>query len=158
MRQPFTHVCIAVHDIDKAVDTWTRILGVLDPQQLEEPLVHYDDWEGADDRMRFATFVSPGGCAIQLMQPAPDTPIGRRLEAIGEHVHHLCFFADDPGAAASSLEAEGIRTSGSVNVDPKVPWLRWTWALPRSTHGALIEIATPYDCVDGAWVEPSGSD
>ena len=31
---PFAHVCILVHDLDVAVDDWTKILSVLDPGQV----------------------------------------------------------------------------------------------------------------------------
>jgi catechol 2,3-dioxygenase-like lactoylglutathione lyase family enzyme len=57
---PFAHVCLLVHDLDKAVEDWTKILAVLDPKQLEKRLVRYDYFEGGEDRMRWATFVNPG--------------------------------------------------------------------------------------------------
>ena len=66
---PFAHVCLLVKDLDKAVEDWTKILGVLDPQQLEQRIVRYDDFEGGEDRMRWATFVTAGGAEIQLMEP-----------------------------------------------------------------------------------------
>ena len=80
---PFAHVCLLVEDLDKAVEDWTKLLKVLDPGQLEEPLVRYEDFEGGEDRMRWATFVSHGGAEIQLMEPAADSPLGRRLAKHG---------------------------------------------------------------------------
>src|ERR1700712_853429 len=85
---PFAHVCLLVRDLDQAVEDWTKILRALDPKQVEERIVRYDDFEGGADQMRWATFVSHHGAEIQLMQPAPDTPLGRRLEKHGEGVHH----------------------------------------------------------------------
>lgn len=143
-----------MEDLDQAIDDWIRILRVLDPSQLEERVVRYEEFEGGKDRMRWATFVSGDGAEIQLMEPAPDTPLGRRLAKHGEHVHHVCFTADDPDSAAARLVEEGIRTSGEVSSDPNMPWQRWTWVLPDSAHGTLVEVARPYRAADGKW-EPA---
>ena len=153
---PFAHVCLLVEDLDRAVDDWIKILGVLDPGQLEERLVRYEDFEGGEDRMRWATFVAPHGAEIQLMEPAANSPLGRRLAKHGEHVHHICFTVDDPEDAARRLSDEGIEVRPEINSDPTMPWQRWTWALPSSAHGTLVEIARPYKAVDGTW--ESGSD
>jgi methylmalonyl-CoA/ethylmalonyl-CoA epimerase len=149
---PFAHVCILVRDLGRAIEDWSKILGVLDPQQLVEPLVHYEEFEGGEDRMAWATFVSHGGCEIQLMQPAPGTPLGRRLEKVGEHVHHLCFTTDDPEDASRALRERGLQV-GELSEDPTMPWQRWTWVLPESAHGTLVEIARPYRAVAGKWQE-----
>lgn len=148
---PFAHVCLLVHDLDRAIEDWTKILRVLDPGQLEERIVRYDAFEGGDDSMAWATFVSRGGTEIQFMQPGPDTPLGRRLAKHGEGVHHLCFTTDDPDGAARRLAEEGIETGGEVFSDPSMPWQRWTWVLPTSGHGTLVEVARPYEAVDGRW-------
>jgi methylmalonyl-CoA/ethylmalonyl-CoA epimerase len=153
---PLAHICLLVEDLDQALQDWTTILGVLDPGQLEQRVVRYEDFSGGEDRMRWATFVSDHGAEIQLMEPAADSPLGRRLARHGEHVHHICFTCDDPGAAAAELARNGIATSAELNEDPTMPWQRWTWALPRSAHGTLVEIARPYRALDGTWV--SGSD
>jgi methylmalonyl-CoA/ethylmalonyl-CoA epimerase len=154
---PFAHVCLLVHDLDRAIDDWTKILRVLDPGQLEERIVRYEDFEGGEDRMAWATFVSSGGTEIQFMAPGPETPLGRRLAKHGEGVHHLCFTTDDPEGAAARLAAEGIETGGEVFEDPRMPWQRWTWVLPGSAHGTLVEVARPYEAVDGTWESASGS-
>jgi methylmalonyl-CoA/ethylmalonyl-CoA epimerase len=148
---PFAHVCLLVEDLDRAVEDWTKLLKVLDPGQLDEPLVRYEEFEGGEDRMRWATFVSKGGAEIQLMEPSSDSPLGRRLAKHGEHVHHICFTTDDPDAVAKRLADEGISTSGEVSSDPSMPWQRWTWVLADSAHGTLVEVARPYRAVDGKW-------
>lgn len=148
---PFAHVCILVNDLDKAIEDWSKILDVLDPDQLAERIVRYDDFEGGDDRMRWATFVSHHGAEIQFMEPGPATPLGRRLAKHGEGVHHICFTVDDPEDALARLREKGIETGDEVFSDPEMPWQRWGWVLPSSGHGTLVEVARPYRAVEGRW-------
>lgn len=154
---PLAHVCLLVEDLDQAVADWTKLLGVLDPAQLEEQLVRYDEFEGGEDSMRWATFVNHGGAEIQLMEPSPDSPLGRRLAKHGEHVHHICFTSDDPDATSRRLAEVGIET-GAVSSDPTMPWQRWTWVMPDTAHGTLVEIARPYVAVDGRWESAAEED
>jgi methylmalonyl-CoA/ethylmalonyl-CoA epimerase len=152
---PFAHVCMLVKDLDKAVADWTKILGVLDPGQLKEPLVRYDTFSGgADTGMKWATFVSAHGCEIQFIQPGPGTPLGKRLEKMGEHVHHLCFTTPDVPGTLAKLSSEGIEiaSNGQTFNDPDMPWQRWGWVSPKSAHGVMLEIASPYESHhDGKW-------
>ena len=94
---PLAHICLLVKDLDQAIEDSTKILEILDPAQLKERLVRYDEFEGGEDRMRWATFVNPGSSEIQLMEPDPDSPLGRRLKKRGEPVHHICFTDRQPG-------------------------------------------------------------
>ena len=155
---PFAHICLLVNDLDQAVEDWTKILRALDPEQLSEQLVRYDEFEGGEDSMRWATFVSHHGAEIQLMQPTPDSPLGRRLVKHGEGVHHICFTTDDPAAVSRRLAAEGLSATDTESSDPDMPWQRWTWVLPESAHGTLVEVARPYKAVDGKWVSGPPSD
>jgi methylmalonyl-CoA/ethylmalonyl-CoA epimerase len=155
---PLAHICLLVKDLDQAIDDWTKILEILDPAQLEERIVRYDAFEGGEDRMRWATFVNPGGAEIQLMEPDPDSPLGRRLAKHGEGVHHICFTTDDPEEASRRLAEAGLSTAGEVNSDPTMPWQRWTWVLPDSAHGTLVEVARPYLAVDGKWESGSAAE
>lgn len=152
---PFAHVCMLVKDLDKAVEDWTTILEVLDPEQLEEPIVRYDEFSsGADSGMKWATFVSNQGTEIQLIQPSPGTPLGDRLEQVGEHVHHLCFTTPDVPGALAKLAEKGIQlaSKGQTFNDPDMTWQRWGWVSHRSTHGSMIEVASPYESrQDGKW-------
>jgi methylmalonyl-CoA/ethylmalonyl-CoA epimerase len=152
---PLAHICLLVEDLDRAVEDWTKILSVLDPGQLEEQLVRYEDFEGGEDRMRWATFVSHHGAEIQLMEPALDSPLGRRLTKRGEHVHHICFTTDDPEAVSRRLAEQGVHVSGETNQDPSMPWQRWNWVLADSVHGTLVEVARPYRAVAGTWEDGS---
>jgi methylmalonyl-CoA/ethylmalonyl-CoA epimerase len=146
------HVCLLVNDLDEAVADWTKILSVLDPEQLEDPIVRYEEFEGGEDSMRWATFVSHNGPEIQLMQPALDTPLGQRLTKVGEHVHHVCFTTPDVPDAMQRLKEAGVELkSTEVFSDPNMPWQQWSWVPPKATHGTLVEVARPYKAVDGTW-------
>lgn len=152
---PFAHVCMVVRDLDAAVNDWTKILRVLDPGQLTDPLVRVDSFSsGADEGMKWATFVSHHGTEIQFIQPSPGTPMGDRLEKVGEHVHHLCFTTNDVPGAMAKLSAEGIKLMGDGQTynDAEMPWQKWSWVSPKSAHGVLIEVASPYEShKDGRW-------
>jgi methylmalonyl-CoA/ethylmalonyl-CoA epimerase len=146
------HICLLVKDLDQAIEDWTKILRVLDPDQLREPIVRYEAFEAAQDTMRWATFVSKAGPEIQLMEPGPDTPLGRRLAEHGEHVHHICFTTPDVPGTMARLKAEGVELrSDEVFSDPTMPWQQWSWVPPAATHGTLVEVARPYKAVDGTW-------
>jgi methylmalonyl-CoA/ethylmalonyl-CoA epimerase len=148
---PFAHVCLLVNDLDQAIEDWTKILAALDPGQLERQIVRYDEFEGGADSMKWATFVADHGTEIQLMEPAPDTPLARRLERHGEGVHHLCFTTEDPAAVSRRLAEAGLSVDREVYGDPNMDWQRWTWVHPASAHGTLVEVARPYRAVDGRW-------
>ncbi|CAH1660515.1 VOC family protein [Chelatococcus asaccharovorans] len=156
---PFAHVCLLVNDLDSAIANWTKILQVLDPQQLERPIVRYESFGGGEDAgLRWACFVADHGTEIQLMQPAPGTPLFERLQQRGEHVHHLCFTTADVPGALDELEAKGIKLpTKQLFYDEEEKWQKWGWASARSAHGVLIEIASPYETHDdGRWY-PAGS-
>jgi hypothetical protein len=110
--------------------------------------------------MESLTFVNPRGCEIQLLAPLnEDSPLGRRLAKHGEGIHHLCFTRPDLPDAVSELRAKGIKlTSEELVADPAVPWQKWTFVSPESSHGPLIELAYPYRSVDGEWVPGARAD
>ncbi|MDB5738853.1 MAG: methylmalonyl-CoA epimerase [Sphingomonas bacterium] len=152
---PFAHVCMLVKDLDKAIEDWTKILTILDPQAVEKRIVKYDEFSsGSDAGMKWATFVNEHSTEIQFIQPSPGTPLGDRLEKVGEHVHHLCFTTDDVPGAMEKLKAEGLQLPGGGTTynDPDMTWQKWSWVGPKSAHGVLIEVASPYESRDdGQW-------
>ncbi|KJS07478.1 MAG: methylmalonyl-CoA epimerase [Gammaproteobacteria bacterium BRH_c0] len=153
---------MVVKDLEVAIEDWTKILGVLDPGQLKDPIVKYDEFSSGDDAgMKWATFVSHHGTEIQFIEPSPGTPMGDRLEQVGEHVHHLCFTTPDVPGALATLSAQGIKLAGGGKTynDPDMTWQKWGWISHKSTHGCLIEVASPYEShKDGKWhpVEAEG--
>ncbi len=150
---PLAHICFLVRDLDKAIEDWTKILSVMDPDQLKEPIVRYDRFESGGDEMEWATFVNPNGCEIQLLAPLnADGPLGKRLAKHGESVHHVAFTHPKLKDAIEELDEAGVKlTSKELWQDPLVPWQWWTFISPESSHGCLVEIAYPYKPVDGKW-------
>ena len=157
---PFAHVCLLVKDLDQAIADWTKILGVLDPKALDERIVKYDEFSsGKDSGMKWATFVANHTTEIQFIQPSPGTPLGDRLEAKGEHVHHLCFTTDDVAGSMAKLSKDGVQLMGKGETynDPEMTWQKWSWVSPKSAHGVLIEVASPYESRgDGKWYHAPG--
>lgn len=153
---PLAHICFLVKDLDRAIEDWSKILGVMDPRQLEERIVRYDRFEAGGDEMAWATFVNPDGCEIQLLCPLNDGPLGRRLAKTGEGVHHIAFTHPQlPDAVDALVEAGVTVTSTELSQDPILPWQHWTFVAPESATGLLVEVAYPYTPVDGRW-EPGG--
>ncbi len=122
---PLAHICFMVADLDESIAQWTKILQVCDPGQLVEPIVRMDRFEAGGDVMRWATFVNPSGCEIQLMEPISGRLKGR-LDKHGEGVHHIAFC-------------------------PVLPWQAWTFISPECASGLMVELAYTYKPVDGHW-------
>ena len=155
----FAHVCLAVKDINEAMDDYREILSVVSPQHLMEPTVYYDDIGVDDERLSFATFPDPaGGCEIQFLQPkTPGTPLYERVEKHGEHVHHLCFTAPQVRDLVAELQHLGIGiVPQGFSMDSQMPWQEWTFVDPKKTHGVLIELANHYKSVDTKWQPGTG--
>lgn len=151
-KGPLSHICLLVHDLDEAIEDWRKILAAVDPVQLEQQIVRYDDFAAGEDVMNWATFVNPEGCEIQLCQPTNDGPLGRRLQKVGEGVHHICFTSPTLPDVVQQLGANGVQlTSTELSQDPSLPWQWWTFVAPKSSHGPLIELAYPYVPVEGRW-------
>jgi catechol 2,3-dioxygenase-like lactoylglutathione lyase family enzyme len=104
------HVCIVVHDLDRAVAYWQR-LGT--GPWLDYPKAGtYIDFEvpnaEASQAMRYKC-CDLGNVQIQLCQPpALDCPQRRFLDAHGEGVYHLGFEVADRDAAEGQGRALGL--------------------------------------------------
>lgn len=142
MAKSLDHVCILVKDIDQAIERYTTILSVTAPQVLEQKVEKQESFAG-QDRYLSAFFRPLGdGCNIQLLQPLnPDSPLYKRLERHGEHIHHLAFTSPHLDETAQLLKEKGVSlNSDQLVYDPDKPDMRWTWILPGYAHGALIEV------------------
>ena len=105
-KMRFDHIAMLVHDLDAAVEKWRTMLEVLDPEQAGD--VVYGEGTENGEKMRWATFVKPGGTAIQLFAPAGEDGFLRKILAKrGEMVHHVAFLSSDVDATVQELRDRG---------------------------------------------------
>ena len=123
------HVGIAVPDLDQAVATYERLLGVA-PAHREQ----------VEDQGVEEVLFAVGTSYIQLLGTlGADTPVGRSLERRGPGVHHVAYRVDDVADALEHLRGEGARL-----VDEAArPGSRNTliaFVHPASLGGVLVEL------------------
>jgi methylmalonyl-CoA/ethylmalonyl-CoA epimerase len=109
------HVAVLVRDTDVALRYFSGQLGL--------PVVHTEELETPNVRL---TYLDSGNAFVQLVQPLdPDGELARWLDEHGEGLHHMCFGAEDPVAAAAAAAADGapapVRGSGRGRVSSFVP-------------------------------------
>jgi methylmalonyl-CoA epimerase len=93
------HVGIAVEDLEAAVTSYQRLLGVAPTHR-----------ERVEDQGVEEVLFAVGTSYIQLLGSlGPDTPVGRVLRTRGPGVHHIAYRVDDIGSALEHLRAEGAR-------------------------------------------------
>jgi methylmalonyl-CoA/ethylmalonyl-CoA epimerase len=150
------HIALMVEDLDAAVATWRRLLSVLDPAQGAR--ITWGEGEENGERMRWATFVNPGGCAIQLFAPLTEGGfLKRSLAKRGEHVHHVAFLSSDVDATCAELRDAGVPLVQDGQTGPDtMPWLRWNFVHPRDASGVLVEVAQRYRVDGEAWAPVEG--
>jgi methylmalonyl-CoA epimerase len=123
------HVAIAVHDLEAAIDYYSRAFGaevhhreVVDSDGVEEALIKVAD------------------SYIQLTAATrPDSPIAKFLEKRGEGLHHVGYRVDNCAQALESMVAAGATAIDSA---PR-PGSRGTTVAfihPKGSLGTLIEL------------------
>ncbi len=159
ISQRLAHICILVKDIDRAIEHYSTILGVVSPGLLKEKVTKVERLAGKD-KYATAFFHAPGnGCDIQLLQPLdPESPLFRRLEKHGEGLHHIAFASSHLEDTFQHLKDKGVSLQGDqFFFDANAPDVRWTWISLQYANGVLIEVMDEYKSVDGlffAWKVP----
>lgn len=149
------HISFLVRDLDAAVAKWRKLLGVLDPLQAER--ITFGEGVEGGEQMRWATFVNPGGCAVQLFEPVSDGFLKRILDKRGEIVHHVAFLSSDVDTTVDQLREAEIPVLQDENTAPDtMPWLKWNFIPPDYVGGVLIEVAQRYDVEGDRWVPVPG--
>jgi len=123
------HVGIAVNSLETAVPKWAALLG-------REPAGE----EAVPSESVRVAFFGTGPGRVELLEPtAPDSPIGRHLEARGEGLHHVCVRVPDLESALREAEAAGVQA-----VPPPIrggaEGARVSFLHPRTTGGVLVEL------------------
>jgi methylmalonyl-CoA/ethylmalonyl-CoA epimerase len=113
---------VVVRDIDKAIETFTRLYGL----RVSE--------RGESKEFGFKNAILPTGIGhIELLQPTdPDKAVGKFLAKRGEGVYLVGFEVDDIPGGVKHLEAQGAR------VDARREDIAWVH--PQDSHGLFVEL------------------
>lgn len=123
------HLGIAVRDLTKAEETYTRLLGV-GPYKREAV-----EREGV-----VTSFFQVGPNKIELLESTTlDGPIAKAIEKRGEGIHHVAFEVADIRAEMDRLKAEGFQLLSEEpkhGADNKLV----CFVHPKSANGVLVEL------------------
>lgn len=123
------HIGIAVKDIEKATETYSKLLNQT-PYKTE----------AVESENVITTFFKTGENKIELLEAtSEESAIHKFIEKKGEGIHHIAFDVDDIYAEMERLSKEGFVV---LNEQPKrgadnklVCFLH-----PKSVNGVLIEL------------------
>ncbi len=124
------HIAIAVKELDKAVETFKKILGI-DPVKIEEV---------PEEKVRIAMF-KVGDVYIELLQGTdPESSVSKFIEKRGEGIHHIALRVENAEKASEELQAMGLNVlyekprvvSGGERII--------NFVHPKSVHGVLLEV------------------
>ncbi|MBA4301980.1 MAG: methylmalonyl-CoA epimerase [Cyclobacterium sp.] len=123
------HIGIAVADLDKSNELFTRLLG------KENYKTESVEGEGVE-----TSFFQVGDTKVELLQASrPDSPIAKYLEKKSEGVHHIAFDVEDIHAEIKRLKEAGfeiLNETPKQGADNKIV----VFLHPRSTNGVLVEL------------------
>lgn len=130
MSRKVDHIGIAVPDLDAAVNTYEKILGM-----------KFEGFEVVEDqKVRVAKLMAGDDC-IELLEPtADDSPIAGFLAKRGGGIHHVCLAVDDIEATLARFKEAGLRL---IDEEPRIGagGHRIAFVHPKSTGGVLIELS-----------------
>ena len=126
------HIGIAVHNLEKSIALYERILGLkVGPITLVP-----------DQKVRVAMFCGEQGGEgdIELIEAtSDDSPIAIFLSKRGEGMHHICVYVDDIESRLSELEKSGAKL---IDKTPRIgaSGNKIAFISPSSTGGVLLEL------------------
>ncbi|MFO8062186.1 MAG: methylmalonyl-CoA epimerase [bacterium] len=129
MIKKFNHIAVAVSDIEKSIETYSRLFDT-------EPL---DVLTVEEQGVRVAIF-NIDGVMYELIKPLDlDNPIARFIDSRGNALHHVAFSVDSINEAIGHFNERGFKTIGS---EPRTgaegkPII---FMHPKTTDGILIEL------------------
>lgn len=123
------HIGIAVEDLEKAVDTYKKLL---DGECYKREVVE-------DQRVETA-FFRTGESKVELLGATdPESVIAKYVAKKGEGMHHVAFEVDDIHAELDRLREEGftvLSDKPSRGADNKLV----AFVHPKENHGVLVEL------------------
>jgi methylmalonyl-CoA/ethylmalonyl-CoA epimerase len=123
------HIGIAVKSLNKASDTYERLLGI---SAYKEELVESESVK--------TSFFKIGENKIELLEATdPNSPIAKFINNRGEGIHHIAFDVDDIVLEMERLRKEGftlLNEQPKKGADNKLV----CFVHPKATHGVLIEL------------------
>ena len=123
------HIGIAVKDINKANETFSKLLGKSSYKQ-----------ETVESEAVTTSFFEIGQSKIELLQATDEkSAIHKYLEKNREGIHHLAFDVEDIYAEIERLKAEGfifINDQPKEGADNKLV----VFIHPKSANGILVEL------------------
>lgn len=129
MMRKIEHIGIAVADLEKSNELFTRLLGIK----------HYKT-ESVEGEGVETSFFQVGDTKVELLQASrPDSPIAKYLEKKSEGVHHIAFDVEDIHAEIKRLKEAGfeiLNETPKKGADNKIV----VFLHPRSTNGVLVEL------------------
>ena len=113
------HVVVRVKNLDTAIDSYRKILGV-EPKRASSTALKAEQ----------AFFYFADGTFVELIQPTDDSsPIAGSLNKLGEGIHTVAFAVDDREATIKQLTDNAVRTIGGAFVHP------------ASANGVLLQLS-----------------
>ncbi|HEX3824045.1 MAG TPA: methylmalonyl-CoA epimerase [Mycobacteriales bacterium] len=128
------HVGLAVRDLDASIEFYVATFGLTVVGR------ETNEAQGVREAMLYVAAAPGGASYVQLLEPlAPDTPVGKFLDARGEGVHHIGYGVDDVAAALEALRSDDIRL---IDERPRHGSLGASIAFlhPKSIGGVLTEL------------------
>ncbi|PHQ56738.1 MAG: methylmalonyl-CoA epimerase [Lutibacter sp.] len=128
------HIGIAVKDLEKSNELFTRLLGKS----------HYKIEEVGNEGVR-TSFFDIGTNKIELLEGINEnSPISKFIAKKGEGIHHIAFAVDDILSEVKRLKKEGfivLNETPKKGADQKLV----VFLHPKSTNGVLIELCQEID-------------
>lgn len=123
------HIGIAVDDLEKAIDTYEKIL---DGECYKREVVESQKVETA--------FFQTGESKVELLGATdPESVIAKYVSRKGEGMHHVAFEVDDIHAELDRLREEGftvLNDEPARGADNKLV----AFVHPKDNHGVLVEL------------------
>jgi methylmalonyl-CoA/ethylmalonyl-CoA epimerase len=125
------HVAIAVRDIKKASEVYSKTLGAVVSAAVPQPA------HGVT-----TVFIVLPNTKIELLEPlGENSPIAKFLEKNADGgIHHVCYEVDDIVAARDRLKGEGARVLGDGEPKTGAHGKPVLFLHPKDFCGTLVEL------------------